>query len=84
MITTRIVTLTVLGPIHTRSTAIGGFGVDAPFARLDDDDETPYLPGSHILGKVRQALKDLLTAQLTSGLRTPTKIIATRSVGVLV
>ncbi len=61
MLSTLPLTITVQGPVLTRATAIGGFGVDAPAARLDDG--TPYLAGSHILGKVRHVLLSLLEAQ---------------------
>lgn len=57
MIRTHPISITVNGPILTRSTAIGSFGVDAPIARLESGK--PYLPGSHILGKLRNALVDL-------------------------
>ncbi|TVR81417.1 MAG: hypothetical protein EA405_08730 [Rhodospirillales bacterium] len=50
-------TLTVQGPVLTRSTAIGGYGVDAPVARAADG--TPMLAGSHVQGKLRQAWAEL-------------------------
>ncbi|MBK8906685.1 MAG: hypothetical protein IPM60_01880 [Rhodospirillales bacterium] len=54
------VRLTVQGPILTRSTAIGAYGVDAPVAR--DTDGRPFIAGSHVKGKLRQALRDLAKA----------------------
>lgn len=50
------VRLTVQGPILTRSTAIGAYGVDAPVAR--DHDGRPLVAGSHVKGKLRQAWRD--------------------------
>jgi len=54
------VALTVRGPLLTRSTAIGGYGLDAPLAR--DLDHRPIIAGSHIKGKLRQALDELAFA----------------------
>lgn len=70
-ITTMPVTINVEGPVLTRATAIGGMGVDAPVARLDDEDRTPYLAGSHVLGKVRHALQHLLQIQQNTGAAGP-------------
>ena len=50
-------TLTVQGPVLTRSTAIGSYGVDAPVARAADG--APMLAGSHVQGKLRQAWAEL-------------------------
>ncbi|MFZ1415821.1 MAG: hypothetical protein WAS73_14770 [Defluviicoccus sp.] len=50
-------TLTVQGPVLTRSTAIGTYGVDAPVARAADG--APMLAGSHVQGKLRQAWAEL-------------------------
>lgn len=44
-------TLTVQGPVLTRATAIGGYGIDAPVARAADG--APMLAGSHVQGKLR-------------------------------
>ena len=49
--------ITLRAPIMTRSTAIGAYGVDSPVAR--DADGFPYIPGSHVQGKLREALGDL-------------------------
>lgn len=54
------VTLKLRGPVLTRDTALGAFGIDTPIARMPDD--TPFLPGSHVWGKVRDALVNLKTA----------------------
>ena len=51
------VSVTLEAPFLTRTTEIGGFGVDTPL--LVDGEGTPYIPGSHVLGKVRHALKHL-------------------------
>jgi hypothetical protein len=67
LISTMPVTIKAEGPVLTRATAIGGMGVDAPIARLDDEDRTPYLAGSHVLGKVRHALQRLLEIQKRAG-----------------
>ncbi|TNE65427.1 MAG: hypothetical protein EP335_05785 [Alphaproteobacteria bacterium] len=45
------------GPILTRSSDVGDFGIDTVFARLPDG--TPYIAGSHVLGKLRHALRIL-------------------------
>jgi hypothetical protein len=55
MITRRRVTLELLGPVLTRSTAIGAFGLDAPAARLPDG--TLYIPGSLVIGRLRDAFR---------------------------
>ena len=48
------VTLKLSGPIITGATAAGAFGLDLPFARYADQC---YLPGSHVKGRLREALK---------------------------
>lgn len=55
------VTLTVQGPILSRSTAIGDFGVDAPVFRSADG--RPAIAGSHVRGKLRQAVEELEAAE---------------------
>ena len=61
MLATIAVTVRVKGPVLTRGTAAGAFGIDAPIARLDDD--RAYLPGTHILGKALHALADCRLAE---------------------
>lgn len=51
------VSIDVLGPILSRGLEPGSFGVDAVAAR--DAEGRIYLAGSHILGKVRDALSTL-------------------------
>ena len=50
------VTLTLSGPIITGATTAGGFGLDLPFARYAGHC---YLPGTHVKGRLREALKTL-------------------------
>lgn len=57
MIARRKLVFHLVGPVLTRSTAIGGFGVDAPAARLNDG--TLYIPGSLALGRIRDAFRTL-------------------------
>ncbi len=52
--------LSVRAPILTQATAIGAVGIDSPVAR--DEDGTPYVAGSHVTGKLRQALLELKDA----------------------
>ena len=61
MLQTFNITITVKGPVLTRATAAGAFGIDSPIAR--DHRDRPYLPGTHVLGKARHALHHLLNAQ---------------------
>lgn len=49
--------LEIEGPLLTRSTAPGEFGVDAVVAR--DHEGVPYIAGSHLAGKIRQALEEM-------------------------
>lgn len=49
--------LEIEGPLLTRSTSPGEFGVDAVVAR--NHEGIPFIPGSHIAGKVRQALEEI-------------------------
>lgn len=51
------ITLTLRGPLLARGTAFGAFGVDAVVAR--DGRGRLVLPGSHVLGKVREAIGQL-------------------------
>ncbi len=51
--------LTLIGPILTQSTNPGGMGLDSVVARHSNIDKTPYLPGTLITGKLRQALEEL-------------------------
>jgi CRISPR/Cas system CSM-associated protein Csm3 (group 7 of RAMP superfamily) len=51
------VTLTLIGPILTKSTAIGSPGVDVPAAKNEDGQY--YLPGTLIKGKLRHSLVEL-------------------------
>ena len=57
MITRIPVTLTLTAPYATRSSSIGGFGTDLPLAQ--NGDGKLMLPGSHILGKMVQATREL-------------------------
>jgi hypothetical protein len=50
------VTFTLQGPILSGSNEMGGFGVDSPISR--NSAGLPYFAGSHILGKLRQAMND--------------------------
>ncbi len=55
------VTLKILlrleGPVLTKSSAVGEFGVDAPLARTSQ--RVPYLPGTLVKGRLLDAWKDL-------------------------
>lgn len=51
------VTLKLKGPIMTKSTAAGGFGIDAPFAR--NERAQLCLPLDLVKGRLRQAMKEL-------------------------
>ncbi len=71
MLRSYALSITVKGPVLTRATAAGHYGVDAPIARLSTDNR-PYLPGTHVLGKARHALDHLLKVQAAGpGGRTP-------------
>ena len=50
-------TLTLRGPLLTKSTAPGAYGLDALMAR--DGQDRPYLPGTLIKGRLRQAWEEL-------------------------
>ena len=65
MIATFELALTLKAPILTRSTAIGGFGIDAPAARTSDGRF--YLPGTLVLGKIRHALGQLKNVAAAAG-----------------
>lgn len=52
--------LRVAGPVLTRATAMGDYGVDAPVAR--DHRGRPILPGSLVKGKLREAWRELAAA----------------------
>lgn len=49
--------LEIEGPLLTKSTAPGEYGLDAVVAR--DIDGVPYIPGTLLTGKVREALEQL-------------------------
>lgn len=51
------ITLTLIGPIITAATPAGAFGMDVPFAR--DGAGNPFLPYSHVKGKVRESLETI-------------------------
>jgi len=51
------ITLTLLGPILTQSSTPGDYGLDVAMARMADGK--PYLPGTLIVGKLRQAWNEL-------------------------
>lgn len=51
--------LTIQGPFITQSTAPQGFGVDAAPARERGGERRLTLPGTHLLGKLRQAWEEL-------------------------
>ncbi len=57
------VTLTLRGPVLTRSTAMGDPGVDAPVAR--DKKGTAYLPKSLVYGKLKESWSRL--SEITKG-----------------
>ncbi len=52
--------VTVRAPVLTAETSMGAYGIDTPVAR--DFDRTPYIPGSHMRGKLREALDQLKEA----------------------
>lgn len=54
------ITLTLQGPILTQSSSPGEYGLDAAMARKADGK--PYLPGTLILGRLRQAWQELSEA----------------------
>lgn len=58
MITRIPVTLTLVAPYATRSNSVGGFGTDLPLAR--DAQDRLMLPGSHVIGKMAQATRELV------------------------
>jgi len=49
--------LEIKGPLLTKSTAPGEYGLDAVVAR--NSDGAPYIPGTLLTGKVREALEQL-------------------------
>ena len=55
--------LTVKGPFITKSSSPGEYGIDSVAAR--DRSGTPYIAGTHLTGKLREALKEL--ADIGSG-----------------
>lgn len=65
MILHRRILLDVEGPVFTRSNVTGGFGVDAPVARLPD--RRPYLPGTLIVGRLAEAYRQLGEAERATG-----------------
>lgn len=50
-------TLTLRGPILTKSSEPGQYGIDAPFAQ--DEEGRFYLPGTQVKGRVREAFEEL-------------------------
>ena len=60
MITTRLkITLELIGPVMTKSTTLGGYGIDSPMAQSGGHY---YLPGSLVKGRLREALQELCAA----------------------
>lgn len=57
MITRLPVTITIAAPYATRAHVTGGFGIDLPLAR--DARNRLILPGSHVLGKLVEATREL-------------------------
>lgn len=55
------ITLKLRGPILTKSSSPGSFGLDATMARVafGPDQNKPCIPGTHLEGKVREALLQL-------------------------
>ena len=51
------VTLTLEGPVLSKSTSMGGYGLDAVMAK--NSKEEYYLPGTLIKGRLRQAIDEL-------------------------
>lgn len=51
------ITLSLHGPVLTRSSAAGAYGVDAPFAR--DAQGRAILPGTLVKGRLREAWEEL-------------------------
>ena len=49
--------LEIVGPLLTKSTAPGEYGLDAVVAR--NSDGVPYIPGTLVTGKVRESLEQL-------------------------
>lgn len=58
MITRIPVVLAITAPFATRSNAPGSFGIDLPLARTADGRR--MLPGTHVIGKIAQAMRDLV------------------------
>nr|WP_294528795.1 RAMP superfamily CRISPR-associated protein [uncultured Rhodopila sp.] len=56
MIGRRRIAFKLAGPVLSRSTAIGAFGVDTPAARRSG---TLYLPGTLVLGRIKDAFRIL-------------------------
>ncbi len=57
------ISLTLRGPLLTQSTNPGELGLDAVVARHNDKEKTPYLPGTLITGRLRQAMEELLSIE---------------------
>lgn len=57
MITRLPVTITITAPYATRAHTTGDFGIDLPLAR--DHRKRLILPGSHVLGKLVEATREL-------------------------
>jgi len=53
------VTLTLQGPVLSKSSSSGEYGIDAAMARRNGN---PFLPGTLVLGRLRQSLEELLEA----------------------
>ena len=52
------------GPMLTQSTSPGAYGIDAVVAR--DPDGIPYIAGSLVTGKLRQALEEMAACESTA------------------
>ena len=53
------VEISLKGPLLTQDSSPGELGLDMVVARHNDEEKTPYLPGTLIAGKLRQALEEL-------------------------
>ncbi len=51
------ITLSIQGPFLTQSTSAAGYGIDAAVAR--DHVGNPFIAGSHIAGKLREAISEI-------------------------
>ena len=62
--TSLLLRISLRGPVLTKSSAPGKYGVDAPFAStLDREDDTPanlIIPGTLLKGRIRDGLQQLM------------------------